>query len=169
MFKFKKITTTSENYPVREWDEPGMISYILAKPYDNFGLQSFHWKGYVWQTSEHAFQACKAVNKRVGDCVRLIEGPGPAKLLGRTINLRKDWEAIKFEAMWQILCAKFTDNKVAREALLSTGHRTIVEGNTWDDRIWGSTRAHSKAPLVGQNALGIQLMTIRGLIQNGVL
>jgi ribA/ribD-fused uncharacterized protein len=125
----------------------------------NFWECPFELEGIRWPTSEHAFQAAKAVTiediKDVLECV----SPGAAKRMGRKITMRADWDSVKLEAMRTVLAAKFT-NPDLRQKLLETGDAQIVEGNNWNDRFWGVCRG------TGQNHLGKLLMELRAKTKN---
>lgn len=115
-----------------------------------------------YSTSEHAFAAAKADSRPGHDLVASQVSPGAAKMKGRRVRLRADWEDVKFDVMWKVLRAKFEQNPEAVRVLLETGQRPIYEGNTWGDRIWGVTRnTVNAAEWVGRNALGVQLMALR--------
>lgn len=43
----------------------------------------------------------------------------------------KIWEEIKIDIMYQIVLAKFSQNKRLKQDLLSTGKAELVEGNNW--------------------------------------
>lgn len=116
-----------------------------------------------YATSEHAFAAAKANNSTTHNIIAGSPSPGTAKSVGRRVLLRPDWEEIKFETMWKILCAKFDQNPEARQVLLETGRRPIYEGNTWSDEVWGVVQVGSIWR--GRNALGEQLMELRGTLQ----
>lgn len=70
--------------------------------------------------------------------------------------LREDWEDVKVAMMRYLLQQKFAPGLALRRALVATAPLTLIEGNTWGDRIWG------QCPLgVGENLLGRLLMEIR--------
>jgi ribA/ribD-fused uncharacterized protein len=130
----------------------------FAGPYrflSNFWRVSVHFRGVTYQTSEHAYQASKALHPE--DAARIAECPYPhaAKRLARIVEKRPDWEADKVIVMHEILRAKFTQNKELAQRLLSTGCCTLVEGNKWHDTFWGVCDGE------GQNVLGRLLMGIR--------
>jgi len=54
-----------------------------------------------------------------------------------------------------MLRLKFTKHESLKEKLLATGDEELVEGNDWNDRVWG------KVDGVGENHLGRLLMKIR--------
>lgn len=114
----------------------------------------------TFRTSEHAFAAAKAANMHEYSFIASAVTPGIAKSRGRQCALRADWELVKFDIMWKILQAKFDQNPDAVQVLRQTRDRTIYEGNTWGDRIWGVTRGRGDT-WVGRNALGAMLMELR--------
>ncbi len=59
------------------------------------------------------------------------------KKWGRSVELRQDWESVKYEIMAAIVFDKFSRNKDLREKLLSTGNKYIEETNWWSDVTWG--------------------------------
>jgi ribA/ribD-fused uncharacterized protein len=81
--------------------------------------------------------------------------PREAKIMGRNIKLRADWEQVKDTFMYLIVLAKFTQNVGLRKQLLATGDEELVEGNHWHDTYWGVCDD------VGQNKLGKILMKVR--------
>lgn len=109
-------------------------------------------EGITFQNSEAAFQAYKCPS-RVKEFVNL--SASDAKHLGRQVDLRPDWEVIKLEVMYQVLCAKFKGNKLLGSWLIQTGDAILVEGNTWGDRFWGVCGGK------GKNHLGVLLMQVR--------
>jgi hypothetical protein len=80
--------------------------------------------------------------------------PGLAKRVGRTLELREDWEQVKEAIMELLLWEKFKDEPL-RTQLLETGTASLVEGNYWGDRYWGVCRGE------GKNRLGVLLMRVR--------
>ncbi len=49
----------------------------------------------MYPTAEHLFQALKTRNYSMREIMRQMETPGHAKVLGRTLVLREDWEKVK--------------------------------------------------------------------------
>ena len=87
--------------------------------------------------------------------------PSKAKQLGRKVKLRKDWEEVKTNIMYDICLAKFTQNQDLKEKLLKTGNAILIEGNWWNDTYWGVCNG------IGENNLGKILMKIREELKNG--
>lgn len=113
------------------------------------------YKGIKFRSSESLFQACKACNNE--DFMKFINLNGyEAKKLGRSIKLRKDWNDIRINVMYEILKLKF-NNKELRNKLLETGNEELIEGNYWNDKFWGISLKDYK----GDNNLGKLLMRIR--------
>lgn len=133
-------------------------------PLSNFSFGWFLFHGgfgeQAYQTSEHAFNAQKATNQEDHDRIRDALTAAEAKKIGRSIQLRPDWEQKKFAIMSNILYAKFSEES-RKEVLLGTGNEILVEGNTWHDQVWGDCRCEKHINEPGLNALGTLLMTVR--------
>jgi len=110
------------------------------------------------QSVEHWFQACKARTRRDFDNVLACGSPGGAKRAGRALELRPDWEQVKFEVMLCALRGKF-ELESYRSGLLITHPRPLAE-NSPRDFVWGCRDAQGGHS--GQNLLGRALMQIRG-------
>lgn len=121
----------------------------------NFWPVSVEYHGITYPSAEHAYQASKALHSRDAAKIALAATAGAAKLLGRVVELRPGWDAEKVRIMYEILYAKFTQNKELRDRLVNTGNRPLVEGNTWGDTFWGMCDGQ------GQNQLGRLLMSLR--------
>ena len=120
----------------------------------NFHGRPFRWRGKIWPTAEHAFQAAKCADPAEAEAVRTAGSPGAAKRLGRRAVLRPGWNGIRIEEMRSILDAKFADPEAAA-VLRSSGGADLIEGNTWGDRFWGVSGGR------GENYLGRLLMEVR--------
>lgn len=130
----------------------------------NFFLSNFYespvkFEGLEYKSVEAAFQSAKTT--RVEERMRFTYmDPSEAKQTGRRIYLRKDWEKVKDNVMYECLKDKFS-NPDLRAKLLATGDEELVEGNTWGDQYWGVCNG------VGKNMLGKLLMKIRKEIKDG--
>ena len=126
----------------------------------NFYNAPVSYNGLIYQNSEAAFQAQKEI--RDEDRKKYTRmNPSQAKLAGRQCKLRKDWEEIKEQTMYEIVKAKFTQNEALTRLLLATGDAYLEEGNWWHDTIWGVCNG------VGQNKLGKILMRVREELDGG--
>ena len=128
----------------------------------NFYMCPVKYEGVMYPSSEHAFQAAKTIDKSKRKNILACATPGQAKRRGRLLLLRSDWESQKYIIMVTILLDKFTRNKHLGEKLIATGDAELIEGNAWNDRVWGCTRRTTQSPWIGQNLLGKALMYVRG-------
>lgn len=113
-----------------------MISEFRGKYYflSNFYSSPVYYRGMTFRNAEAAFHAQKD-RSRASEFTRL--NPSEAKRLGRRVRLRRDWEDIKEDIMFEVVMAKFGGSQTLADALLATGDEKLVEGNTWGDRYWG--------------------------------
>ena len=120
------------------------------------------YKGLTYQNAEAAFQAQKCIDEMEKEQFTTLR-PNEAKRLGRSVQLRPDWENVKLSIMEEIVQAKFAQNEDLKQLLLSTGELTLEEGNTWHDTFWGVDAKTRE----GQNHLGRILMRVREELQGG--
>lgn len=143
----------------------------------NFYVCPFEWRGHVYISGEHAFQAAKGfcmkdayIHDITGymDNVRAAPTPAKAKYLGRSVNLDvENWNKLRVQYMREIVHAKFRtseDNLVG--PLINTGAMMLVEGNDWGDTFWGRAK-NAQGKWVGYNTLGVILMEERGWWSRG--
>ncbi len=141
----------------------------------NFSKHTVSYNGAKWPTSEHAYQAEKffdpVIQKRIWEAPSAWE----AAQIGRSPELpvREDWDKparrpdgkaivrVKDAIMYEIVLAKFTQNKGLGIMLMESGDAYIFEdtSNT-GDTYWGET-----SPGVGENRLGHILMRVRSELQ----
>lgn len=113
--------------------------------------------GVLFPSIEHAYQAAKthpSQREPFRHCTA-----GQAKRLGRTVEIRADWEQVKVPTMRSLVEQKFTHGTDLGEKLKATGDGKIVEGNHWGDVFWGACKGR------GQNWLGRLLMERRAFLQ----
>jgi len=141
-------------------------------PFSNFHISHFTapWWGdpqsheLVWPSAEHYYQAAKLTS--VADVAKILESdsPGRSKKLGRSLPNRSDWQACSIRAMRDTLTLKFAidgeNGDALAYALLTTGDRMLVEGNTWGDQFFGMVK-NEQGTYQGQNWLGLLLMARR--------
>jgi ribA/ribD-fused uncharacterized protein len=131
--------------------------------FSNFFAVPITMGGLVWPTSEHYFQAMKFHTDQAHfDEVRSAKGPMDAAKMGRDRSrpLRKDWEAVKNDLMFDVVLAKFTQHSDLQEQLLSTGSQVLIE-HTKNDAYWGDGGDGT-----GKNMLGITLMQVREVLRS---
>lgn len=126
-------------------------------------------------TGEHVFQAFKAVFEE--DFVAILsavdgEGkpdPAKAKHLGRTIQLRDDWDSVRFDVMAMVVRLKFAQGSRMAKLLLDTGDAFLQEGTWWQDEVWGvDLAAGLPGDHPGRNWLGTLLMARRAELRAGL-
>lgn len=126
---------------------------------DYFFLSNFypckvHYQGRTYKNSEAAYQAQKTLNLELRQEFEALSARD-AKKKGRMIELRKDWEEVKDNIMYEICYSKFVNNPIIARKLIATKDAELVEGNTWFDTYWGVCNN------VGLNKLGQTLMKVR--------
>lgn len=124
-------------------------------PLSNFYPSPFQALATTWPTVEHYYQAMKTYDNGDRERIRVLPTPGAAKKFGRRVELRSDWEAIKYDVMLYAVKAKFAPDTDLAAYLLATEDALLIEGNTWGDRTWGRVNG------VGSNWLGTILMAWR--------
>ena len=130
-------------------------------PLSNFYYHPMEIEGMMWKTNEHYFQAMKAAIPHDMYAIRDTVTAQGAKQLGRKVQLRANWEAVKIQAMRTGLEHKFVAGEVLGEWLLATGDALLFEGNTWGDTFWGVCNGE------GSNWLGHLLMARRAELRGG--
>jgi len=131
--------------------------------FSNFSPHPVKMKGKVWPTSEHYFQAQKFVGTAHEEEIRRVKSPMIAARMGRDRKrpLRRDWESVKDEIMFEAVRAKFTQHEELRKILLATGDAEIIE-HTGKDSYWGDGGDGG-----GRNMLGKTLMLVRDELRKG--
>ena len=118
---------------------------------------------YKFLNGEAAFHAFKDPS-RMSEFQNL--NPSEAKKLGRKVKLREDWETVKYDIMYQVVLAKFSQNEDLKNKLLETGDAFLEEGTLWHDNCWGNCRCNECKNIVGKNHLGQILMRVREELRN---
>ena len=145
----RKMPYTNQNTAVKIDSFVGKYRFL-----SNFYQCGVTFEDIAYDNAEAAFQAQKCEDPE--DRKKFVGlNPSEAKRLGRKVKLRYDWDLIKDGVMYDVVFAKFKQNRNLREKLLQTGSATLVEGNDWGDRYWGQVNG------VGKNMLGKILMHIR--------
>lgn len=129
----------------------------------NFQGPGFTYQNVWYPTNEHFYQAMKTHDVDMRKKIALAPTAGEAKKLGQQVDLRDNWEKIKFAAMYHGLTLKFSTqadgNNAARKQLIDTDIDYLEETNVWNDQVWGVCNG------VGENHLGQLLMTLRTVLQ----
>lgn len=111
-----------------------------------------YYMGHKFRSSEAAYQAQKCPS-RTEEFLEI--SADEAKKLGKTVELRADWDDVKDNIMYFIVRNKFIPNDDLMEKLIATGNAELIEGNWWKDTYWGVCDG------IGENKLGKILMQIR--------
>lgn len=130
----------------------------------------------VAKTVEHAYQALKAAGSVDFAAVLAATTAAKARELGRAVECRPNWDALRIAIMRALIKAKFDQHAELAARLHLTGDRDLVEGNTWGDKFWGAveTEQAAGAPIaaqfngvkfVGENWLGKILMERRAVLR----
>lgn len=129
--------------------------------FSNFSQHGFELDGFWWPTCEHYFQAQKFPNHPWGRQIHQAKTPKEAAKMGRDRRypLRKDWEQVKDDIMYQGVLQKFSVHQSIRQVLLDTDDRLIIE-NSPIDYYWGMG-----ADGTGKNRLGEILMEVRKVLR----
>ena len=120
----------------------------------NFYHAPFTYDGIEYPTNEHFFQAMKTLGK--------------AKRMGRQVQLRKDWEEVKYTVMRVGVERKFDAHPELASKLIATSDCILIEGNSWHDNTWGSCFCPKCAAIAGKNWLGEILMERRKELIGGL-
>ncbi|PWJ33116.1 NADAR family protein [Sediminitomix flava] len=130
--------------------------------FSNFALYPIKINGKVWSTSEHYFQAQKFEDKTYQEKIRKSASPMKAAELGRSrkVRIKKNWDKIKDNVMYDVVLTKFTQYTELKELLLSTEDSILIE-HTENDDYWGDGGDGK-----GKNRLGKILMKVREKLKN---
>jgi len=132
----------------------------------NFWPCEIKYKGFVFPSTEHAYQAVKWLyvsnndhpEELIFDFLEKATTAGKAKRMGRMIPIDpKIWGGVKVQVMREVSHIKYIDALDLRELLKATNPMYIQEGNNWGDTFWG---VDLKTGL-GKNVLGRILMNER--------
>jgi hypothetical protein len=127
--------------------------------FSNFSSFAVKWKGKIWQTSEHAYQAAHFLKTapKVAEEIDKAKSADVAKRIAR-INIDKvpkNWDDKKIEVMGDILRCKLKQNPYVMYKLKQSGKRRIVEDSPFDS-FWGWGKDKK-----GRNELGKLWMKLR--------
>ena len=131
--------------------------------FSNFVPCEIEMDGIVYPTTEHAYQAHKVRSRLLRKQIAKMDTPGKAKRAGRSVMMRHDWQAVKFDIMVECLRLKFAQEPF-RSMLLETGDEVIAEdAREWDDTEWGLGKSGK-----GKNKLGKAIMQVRQEIRDDI-
>jgi ribA/ribD-fused uncharacterized protein len=136
--------------------------------FSNFSSFQVEWRGRVWQTSEHAYQAARymGVAEDLVEKIAATRSAHEAWSLGTHVNKARqieNWPDIKAEVMYDICKHKLQQNPCVAKQLKLTNDEHLVEDSPVDSFWgWGSDRQ-------GRNELGKIWMKLREELRVGAL
>lgn len=104
--------------------------YFNESKYDNF-QPDFK----IYPSSENLYQALKCKYIKDRELFQNVD-PHKSKRIGKTIELRCDWDNVRLEAMQLAIDLKFKNIELA-EKLIDLPDDKIIEFNNWGDRFFG--------------------------------
>lgn len=141
---------------------PGEICFLDAECFlSNSYLSDIKCKGKIYKSAEHFFQSLKCINESDKEKIRNAATARMAKIIGRFVESRADWDEKRVDAMKTVLKLKFRKKSKLRRLLEETGDAQLIHLNFWHDTYWGvcACTQHKRS---GQNLMGNILMEIRG-------
>ena len=127
--------------------------------FDNFAPFQIEWRGKLYPTSEHAYQAAHFTDSapHIAEEVRLCRSPKLASDLANSNAAMEDpgWKSKRLALMEEILRCKLDQHDLIRDTLISSETKTIIEMND-NDAFWGWGADHN-----GENNLGKIWMKLR--------
>ena len=101
------------------------------------------------------------------------EDPSVHKVLGREITgfIEEKWNQHKYQFVLNANLAKFSQNPLLKDFILSTGSKILIEASPYD-KIWEIGMSASDENVTnpslwqGQNLLGIALMEVREILRH---
>ena len=145
-------------------DKDNIAGFFLSGWYvfDNFAPFQVEWRGKLYPTAEHAYQAAHFIdtNPELAEKVRLTTSPREASDFAN-LNSKYDdpnWKQKRVVLMEEIVRCKLEQHKYVKQTLIESGTRYIVEMND-NDAFWGWGNDRN-----GENQLGQIWMKLRSEI-----
>ena len=104
--------------------------YFNESKYDNF-QPDFK----IYPSSENLYQALKCKYIKDRELFQNVD-PHKSKRIGRSIEIRSDWDNVRLEDMKLAIDLKFKNIELA-EKLIDLPDDKIIEFNNWGDRFFG--------------------------------
>ena len=110
--------------------------------------------GITYNSSENYYQSHKTDDLILHKQIASVT-PKESKVMGRKVELIKNWDFTKINVMKRALILKFINSNELISMLYATGNIELIEDNTWNDTFWGKYNGK------GENNLGKLLMELR--------
>ena len=120
----------------------------------NSYVVDIEFEGQFYKTLEHAFQAAKTDDKDSRATIMLAASAKDAKIIGRGMKIRSNWDDERINVMRDLLRKKF-EHPELQSKLIATKDFTLISGG---DVFWGKVFGK------GDNHLGQLLMELRKVI-----
>ena len=101
----------------------------------NMYEREIEYNGIIYPSTENAYQAQKTLFNKERLYISELT-PCKSKTYSRKLDIRSDWDNIKYYIMRDLIELKFK-HEYLMNMLILTGDEMIVEGNTWNDKYWG--------------------------------
>ncbi len=127
--------------------------YMLS----NFSSFAVEWRGELWMTAEHAYQAAKFSDPDIREKIKNARSAHDAKKIAKVYRhfMDIDWHQVKVYVMKEILRAKRDQHPYVQKKLEQTKGQDLVETSPRDAFWgWGPNRD-------GENHLGKLWMELR--------
>lgn len=150
-------------------NQPGPEDKIFFYPkefyvFDNFTAFQVEYDGYLYPTSEHAYQAAmfKGVAEKIMEEIKKAKSSHDAQKIAQKNREKRiqNWDDIKTNIMKEILKCKIEQHPYVLKKLLESGNREIIE-DSWRDAEWGWGENKD-----GKNLLGKIWMELRKEYRN---
>lgn len=148
-------------------NRPGTIGFYEREfyPLSNFSSFQVAWRGELWPTSEHGYQAAKfmGVSDELVQGILMTRSAHEAFKLARThaADVRADWSEVKVDEMTDLLRHKLGQHAYVRAKLEATHEWQLVEDSE-KDSFWGIGSDGQ-----GENQLGTIWMKLREELRSG--
>lgn len=134
------------------WNQPKGTPRAV---FNQWYIESFEYRGFTFACAEQAMMAMKAIHFHdIGTLAQILKctNPRAVKALGREVKNYNDeeWDRVRLGYVIEINIAKFWQNDAAREELLATDGKTLVEASPVD-RIWGIGMAEDHPDAANMN------------------
>ncbi len=127
--------------------------------FSNFSSFAVRWKGKLWPTSEHAYQAAHFFATAPALAAKILKARSAHDALklarANTAKFPNNWDDVRFDIMTDIVRHKVQQHPYVQYKLMLTGKRLLIE-DSFRDAVWGWGPRKT-----GRNELGKIWMKIR--------